>query len=46
MSEHHTLIQVAKKLDLPAAQLWLANNGQWGAHSDSTDRYPNPAGAP
>src|SRR4051812_34882358 len=27
-TEHHALIQLAKKLDLPAAQLWLANNGQ------------------
>ena len=45
-SEHHALIQLAKKLDLPAAQLWLANNGQWGARSDATDRYPNPAWRP
>jgi soluble lytic murein transglycosylase len=41
-TEHHALIQLAKRLDLPAAQLWLANNGQPGARSDSTDRYPNP----
>jgi len=45
-SEHHALIQVAKKLDLPAAQLWLADNGQWGARSDAADRYPNPAWRP
>ena len=45
-SEHHALIQLAKRLDLPAAQLWLANNGQWGARSDSTDRYPNPSWRP
>jgi soluble lytic murein transglycosylase len=45
-SEHHALIQVAKKLDLPAAQLWLANNGQPGAISDSADRYPNPKWMP
>ena len=45
-SEHHALIQVAKRLDLPAAQLWLANNGQWGARSDADDRYPNPAWRP
>jgi soluble lytic murein transglycosylase len=45
-SEHHALIQLAKRLDLPAAQLWLANNGQWGARSDATDRYPNPAWRP
>jgi soluble lytic murein transglycosylase-like protein len=46
VSEHHALIQVAKRLDLPAAQLWLANYGQWGAHSDSADRYPNPQWRP
>lgn len=45
-TEHHALIQVAKQLDLPAAQLWLANHGQWGARSDSTDRYPNPRWRP
>ena len=45
-TEHHALIQVAKKLDLPAAQLWLANNGQWGARSDAADRYPNPTWRP
>ena len=31
---------------LPAAQLWLANNGQPGARSDAADRYPNPRWAP
>jgi len=41
-SEHHALIQLAKRLDLPAAQLYLANNGQWGARADAADRYPNP----
>jgi len=45
-TEHHALIQVAKKLDLPAAQLWLANNGQPGARSDAADRYPNPRWTP
>ena len=45
-TEHHALIQVAKKLDLPAAQLWLANNGQHGARSDAADRYPNPRWTP
>lgn len=45
-TEHHSLIQVAKKLDLPAAQLWLANNGQSGARSTSSDRYPNPRWTP
>jgi soluble lytic murein transglycosylase len=45
-TEHHALIQVAKKLDLAAAQFWLANNGQYGAVVDSADRYPNPRWAP
>ena len=45
-SEHHALIQLAKKLDLPGAQLWLANNGQYGAFADAADRYPNPHWAP
>ena len=45
-SEHHALIQLAKRLDLPAAQLWLANNGQPGARSDAADRYPNPRWTP
>jgi soluble lytic murein transglycosylase-like protein len=45
-TEHHALIQVAKKLDLAAAQLWLANNGLAGARSDSADRYPNPRWSP
>jgi soluble lytic murein transglycosylase-like protein len=45
-SEHHALIQLAKRLDLPGAQLWLANNGQPGALSDATDRYPNPRWSP
>jgi soluble lytic murein transglycosylase len=45
-TEHHSLVDVAKRLDLPGAQLWLANIGQWGARTDSTDRYPNPRWRP
>ena len=45
-SEHHALIQLAKRLDLPAAQLWLAKYGQYGARADATDRYPNPDWSP
>ena len=45
-AEHHALIQLAKRLDLPAAQLWLANNGQPGAVADAADRYPNPSWSP
>jgi soluble lytic murein transglycosylase len=45
-SEHHALIQVARRLDLPAAQLYLAKYGQYGARADATDRYPNPRWSP
>ena len=45
-SEHHALIQLAKRLDLPAAQLYLAKYGQYGAQADATDRYPNPNWVP
>lgn len=45
-NEHHALIQLAKKLDMPGLQLWLANNGQPGARSDAGDRYPNPTWSP
>jgi soluble lytic murein transglycosylase-like protein len=45
-AEHHALIQLAKTLDLPGAQLWLANNGQYGAVAYPADRYPNPQWAP
>ena len=46
LNEHHALIQLAKRLDLPAAQLWLADYGQWGARSDPDDRYPSPSWRP
>ena len=45
-TEHHALVQLAKRLELPAAQLWLAKYGQYGARVDATDRYPNPRWTP
>jgi soluble lytic murein transglycosylase len=45
-AEHHALIELAKSLNLPGAQIWLANNGQPGSASDAADRYPNPAWSP
>lgn len=45
-SEHHGLIELAKRLDLAGAQFWLAHNGQPGAVSDPRDRYPVPRWAP
>ena len=40
--DHHALIDLTKKLDLPGAQYWLAHNGQYGARVDPADRYPVP----
>ena len=45
-SEHHGLIEFAKRLDLAGAQFWLAHNGQPGAVSDPRDRYPVPRWTP
>jgi len=45
-SEHHGLIEFAKRLDLAGAQFWLAHNGQRGAVADPTDRYPMPRWTP
>ena len=45
-SEHHGLIDFAKRLDLAGAQFWLAHNGQPGAVADPRDRYPLPRWTP
>ncbi len=45
-SEHHGLIEFARRLDLAGAQFWLAHNGQPGAVTDPADRYPAPRWAP
>src|SRR3569833_53012 len=45
-TQQHALIQMAKALDLPGAQLWLANNGQPGAVSAAVARSPPPRRRP
>ena len=45
-SEHHGLIEVARRLDLAGAQFWLAHNGQPGAISFPQDAYPMPHWTP
>lgn len=45
-AEHHGLIELAKRLELAAAQFWLAHNGQPGATADQRDRYPMPRWTP
>ena len=42
VQDHHELIELTKKLDLPGAQYWLAHNGQYGAVVEAADRYPIP----
>jgi soluble lytic murein transglycosylase-like protein len=46
VQDHHSLIELSKKLDLPSAQYWLAHNGQYGAVVDAVDRYPIPRWMP
>lgn len=46
VQDHHSLIELSKKLDLPSVQYWLAHNGQYGAVVDAVDRYPIPRWMP
>lgn len=46
VQDHHSLIELSKKLDLPSAQYWLSHNGQYGAVVDAVDRYPIPRWMP
>jgi len=46
VQDHHALIELTRKLDLPSAQYWLAHNGQYGAVVDAVDRYPVPRWMP
>jgi len=45
-ADHHALIELARRLDLPSAQYWLAHNGQPGAVVHAADRYPVPRWMP
>jgi len=44
--DHESLIHLAARLDLPAAQIWLAQNGPSGAQLSASARYPMPAWTP
>ncbi|MEO8548054.1 MAG: lytic transglycosylase domain-containing protein [Sphingomicrobium sp.] len=46
VSQHHSLIELAERLELAGAQYWLAHNGQPGAIAFPQDRYPRPRWAP
>ncbi|MGE3745469.1 MAG: lytic transglycosylase domain-containing protein [Sphingomonadaceae bacterium] len=45
-TEHAALLHLAAKLDLPATQIWLAQNGPRGADMPVSSRYPVPAWTP
>ncbi|MDB5662359.1 MAG: lytic transglycosylase subunit [Sphingomonas bacterium] len=46
LQDHEALLHLAARLNLPAAQIWLAQNGPAGARVSATSRYPEPAWTP
>ncbi len=42
--DHAALATIAGRMDLPATQLWLSQNGPAGAQAAVSARYPNPKG--
>lgn len=45
-TEHAALLHLAARFDLPATQIWLAQNGPRGADMPASARYPVPAWMP
>jgi len=46
VQDHEALFHFAAKLDLPATQIWLAQNGPAGARMPVEARYPSPGWTP
>lgn len=44
--DHEALMHLAAKLNLPATQIWLAQNGPAGALMSASTRYPAPGWVP
>jgi soluble lytic murein transglycosylase-like protein len=44
--QHEPLLHLAARLNLTAAQMWLAHNGPRGARTATHDRYPSPSWRP
>ena len=44
--DHESLIHLAARLDLPATQIWLAQNGPSGTRLSAAARYPVPTWTP
>lgn len=45
-ADHESLLHLAARLNLPAAQIWLAQNGPVGASMSANARYPAPGWTP
>ncbi|TVV75611.1 lytic transglycosylase domain-containing protein [Sphingomonas solaris] len=46
MRDHEALLHLAARLNLPSAQIWLAQNGPAGASMSAGARYPAPSWTP
>ncbi|MDB5687812.1 MAG: lytic transglycosylase, partial [Rhizorhabdus sp.] len=44
--DHESLIHLAARLELPATQIWLAQNGPSGSRLSASARYPTPGWIP
>jgi len=44
--DHESLVHLAARLNLPATQIWLAQNGPSGAQLSAAARYPMPGWTP
>lgn len=44
--DHESLVHLAARLNLPAAQIWLAQNGPSGTQLSASARYPMPGWTP
>ncbi len=44
--DHEALLHLAARLNLPSAQIWLAQNGPAGASMSAGSRYPAPSWSP
>ena len=45
-ADHESLVHLAARMNLPAAQIWLAQNGPAGATMSADARYPAPGWSP
>jgi soluble lytic murein transglycosylase-like protein len=46
LKDHEALLHLAARLNLPSAQIWLAQNGPAGTRMSASARYPSPSWTP